>query len=201
MPKDGTLTRQRILDAAERLVIENGFAATSVDQVIADSQTSKGSFFHHFDSKLALAQALVERYAAADVATLDEAIAAVEEASVDPVRRVLDFVQIFEDNADELMAAQSSCLYVSILTERQLVDSGTADQIVAAIETWRRALSRLVDAAFLARTITDVDAEVLADHVFVTFEGAFLLSRSTSEPNHMRTQLHVLRQLLAALLN
>ena len=35
MPRDGTATRERILTSAEQLVIENGYAATSVDQVIA----------------------------------------------------------------------------------------------------------------------------------------------------------------------
>ena len=39
MPKDGTATRTRILDAAEQLVIENGYAATSVDQVLQSVAT------------------------------------------------------------------------------------------------------------------------------------------------------------------
>jgi TetR/AcrR family transcriptional repressor of nem operon len=41
----------------------------------------------------------------------------------------------------------------------------------------------------------------LADHVFATFEGAFILARSTNDPGHMRAQLAVLRQLLTALLH
>jgi len=41
------------------------------------SGTSKGAFFHHFDSKAALARALVDRYAAADIAHLDQAVAQV----------------------------------------------------------------------------------------------------------------------------
>ena len=67
MPKDGTANRQRILDAAQHLVIENGFAATSLDQVIKTAGTSKGAFFHHFDSKLDLARALTERYVRGDI--------------------------------------------------------------------------------------------------------------------------------------
>ena len=43
MPKDGTPNRERILDAAQQLVIENGFAATSVDQVLSAAGTSKGA--------------------------------------------------------------------------------------------------------------------------------------------------------------
>jgi len=202
MPRDGSATRQRILDAAERLVIENGYSSTSVDQVIAASGTSKGAFFHHFDSKLALAGALVERYAAADVAHLDGAVAAVAEATRDPVERVVQFVRVFEESADELMAAQSSCLYVSVLTEQQLVQSGTAEQIVGAVLAWRRELATLLRAALAERPAArQVDPEALADHVFVTFEGAFLLSRSMNDGTHMRSQLRILRQLLEGLLH
>ena len=47
---------------------------------------------------------------------------------------------------------------------------------------------------------SDLDAEALADHVFVTFEGAFILCRATGDPGHMRSQLRVLRQLVDSLL-
>lgn len=199
MPRDGTRNRERILETAERLVIDNGYAATSVDQVIAESGTSKGAFFHHFATKLDLARALVDRYAAADVGHLTEALAQVRALTEDPAARVVEFVRIFEDGADDLMGAQSSCLYVSILTERQLVRSGTADQILAAIVAWRAGLRQLLrDAVRSQPARLDVDA--LADHVFVTFEGAFVLCRSTGDPGHMRAQLKVLRQLLEALL-
>lgn len=198
MPRDGSATRERILDVAERLVIDNGFAATSVDRVIADSGSSKGSFFHHFASKNDLARALVERYAAADIAHLDAAVAAVTAATADPAERVVAFVRVFEEGADDLMSAQSSCLYVSILTERQLVADGTSAGINAAILAWRYALAELLREALPPASAVDADA--LADHVFVTFEGAFVLCRSTGDPGHMRAQLTVLRQLVESLL-
>lgn len=201
MPKDGTATRQRILDVAERLVIENGFTATSLDQVIAESATSKGAFFHHFASKVDLAQALVARYAAADIAHLAHAVAQAEASTSDPADRAIAFLRVFEDGADELMAAQSSCLYVSVLTERQLAQSGTAKQIATAIVAWRTTLSQMLHEALAARGAAGaVDTDALADHVFVTFEGAFILCRSTDDSRHMRAQLTVLRQLIEALL-
>jgi len=194
MPRDGAPTRQRILDTAERLVIDNGFSATSVDQVIAESATSKGSFFHHFPSKSELASALVRRYADADIAHLRAAEA--EIAGIDdPAERVLEFVRLFEDGAEELMAAQSSCLYVAVLTERQLMEEGTSGPVTEAIVAWREGIaSLLVEAGITDRA----EAEALADHVFVTFEGAFLLCRSTGDPGLMRAQLRTLRHLLAA---
>ncbi|MFC7493311.1 MULTISPECIES: TetR/AcrR family transcriptional regulator [unclassified Nocardioides] len=193
MPKDGTVNRARILDAAQDLVIENGFAATSVDQMLKAAGTSKGAFFHHFDSKHDLARALTERYVEADIGQLQAGLDATAEVD-DPAERVLAFVRYYEDHADEVMSAQSNCLYVAVLTERQLMSDGTADLVAHAITTWRREIAVLLTAAGLD------DAEALADHVFVTFEGAFLLCRATGSTEHMRVQLGVLRRLLAAAL-
>ena len=199
MPKDGTINRERILDAAQHLVIENGFAATSLDQVLNRVGTSKGAFFHHFGSKLDLGRALTERYVAADIAQLRSALA--ETADVeDPAERLVAFVRCFEEAADEIMSAQSNCLYVAVLTEQQLVSNGTADLITRAVEVWREEITALLDAAAGSRGLDLGDAGALADHVFVTFEGAFLLCRSTGRPEHMRAQLGVLRRLLGALL-
>lgn len=198
MPRDGTATRERILDAAEHLVIENGYAATSVDHVIAASASSKGAFFHHFDSKRELARALVGRYVEADLAHLSDALDKTAEIG-DPAERALAFVRVFEDASEELMREQSGCLYISVLTERQLTYDGTADQIRSAIVTWREAYADLLRAALDSRSAS-ADVDALADHLFVTFEGAFLLARTAGDPGHMRSQLRTLRVLLEALL-
>ncbi|MBX9472988.1 TetR/AcrR family transcriptional regulator [Microcella sp.] len=199
MPKDGTINRERILESATHLVIENGFAATSLDQVIAAAGTSKGAFFHHFASKFDLAQALTERYVEADIAVLNGALVATSDI-VDPVDRLIAFMRFFEDGADELMEEQSSCLYISVLTEQQLITHGTAQSINRAIEAWRHEIVDLLTAAAASAAVDLGDLDALADHVFVTFEGAFLLSRSTGEPSHMRTQLGVVRRLLEGVL-
>jgi TetR/AcrR family transcriptional repressor of nem operon len=202
VPKDGTATKERILDTAERLVIDNGFAATSLDQVIAEAGTSKGAFFHHFTSKLDLARALVDRYAAADLAHLDQAAARVQAAASDPAERVIAFIRVFEAGAGELMAAQSGCLYVSVLTEQQLALSGTRAQIASSIASWRATLAGMLREALADRPAAAAfDIDALADHLFVTFEGAFILSRAMNDPRHMRAQLTVLRQLVESLLH
>ncbi len=90
---------------------------------------------------------------------------------------------------------------MAVLTEQQLVSNGTADLINHAIEVWRKAIAELLTAAATARDLDLGDVDALADHVFVTFEGAFLLCRSTGTPEHMRTQLGVLRRLLASVLS
>jgi TetR/AcrR family transcriptional repressor of nem operon len=199
MPRDGAPTRERILDAAQRLVIDNGFGATTVDAVIAASGTSKGAFFHHFASKQALAEALVEQYVAGDLAMLADGLAAAAEVD-DPADRAVAFVAYFEGLADEIMAGTTGCLYTSVLAEMQLIESGTSAPIADATASWRAAYASLLADAIAHRDGVEVDVDALADHVWVTFEGAFLLARTTGDPDQLRRQLAVVRQLVAALL-
>ncbi|MFC4905731.1 TetR/AcrR family transcriptional regulator [Actinomadura gamaensis] len=54
-------TRNALLDAATRRFAEHGFAGTSLEDVAADIQATRGAVYHHFASKTALFQAVFER--------------------------------------------------------------------------------------------------------------------------------------------
>jgi len=200
MPRDGTATRTRILDTAERLMTDQGYNATPLDQVITESSSSKGAFFHHFHSKADLAVRLVERYVDADLGQLDAGLAAVAEVD-DPVDRVVAFLRFYEDGADELMAAQSGCLYATVLAERDFIGDDINTLVAKATMAWRAALVDLLRPALAARRPgIDFDLEALADHLYTTFEGGFILCRTVSDPAAMGGQLRVFRQLVEALL-
>ena len=47
-------TKRKIVAAAWQLFYERGYDYTTVDEIIARSQTSKGSFYHYFEGKDAL---------------------------------------------------------------------------------------------------------------------------------------------------
>ncbi|HJU47289.1 MAG TPA: helix-turn-helix domain-containing protein [Gaiellaceae bacterium] len=200
MPRDGTATRERILDQAQRLIVDRGFAATSVDAVLAEAGVTKGAFFHHFPSKADLARALVDRYAAADVAALEDIMGRAEAESDDPARQVVAFVRLFEEDSDELASEQPGCLYVSFVYEKQLFEDGTNDVIVDAVVLWRDRLREKLEAACAVHPPRiDVDLETLADQVFTVFEGGFILARTMRDPTRLRTQLTHLRHYLELL--
>jgi len=200
VPRDGTATRDRILDAAQRLVLERGFAATSVDAVLAEAPATKGAFFHHFPSKIELGRALLERYAAADERMLDDFMALAEAESDDPAEQLVAFVRRFEHVADELAPTQPGCLFVSFIYESQLGGDGDDDVIATSIRQWRtRLLDKLEAAARVHPLAVAVDLPSLADQVFTTFEGGFVLARAMHDPTHLRTQLAHLRHYLELL--
>ena len=61
-PKTLPATKQKLMDAAQPLMIQNGYVATTVDEICAAAEVTKGAFFYHFDSKEALARELLERF-------------------------------------------------------------------------------------------------------------------------------------------
>src|SRR2546429_5465696 len=55
------LRRNAILDVAQRLVETRGYEQMTIQDMLDELQISKGAFYHYFDSKQALLEALIER--------------------------------------------------------------------------------------------------------------------------------------------
>ena len=49
--KSNRNTKTKIVSAAWKLFYEQGYDSTTVEDIIKESGTSKGSFYHYFDSK------------------------------------------------------------------------------------------------------------------------------------------------------
>jgi AcrR family transcriptional regulator len=65
-----SVRRDAFLDVAQRLVQTKGYEAMSVQDLLDELDASKGAFYHYFDSKQALLEAVVERFADSGVAAL-----------------------------------------------------------------------------------------------------------------------------------
>ena len=56
--KNSNSTKKRIVSAAWKLFYEQGYENTTIDEIVEESCTSRGSFYHYFDSKDALLSSL-----------------------------------------------------------------------------------------------------------------------------------------------
>lgn len=61
--RKGDLKKQEILQTAEDLFCKKGYEETSVQDILDILHTSKGSFYHHFESKEYLLEAMCDRRA------------------------------------------------------------------------------------------------------------------------------------------
>ncbi len=62
MPKSGANTQKAILDAANRIVIEQGVERLTLEQVAAEAGISKGGLLYHFPTKEALIKGMISHY-------------------------------------------------------------------------------------------------------------------------------------------
>ncbi len=59
--KESSQRRREILEAAQRLVYTKGYEQMTIQDILDEVHISKGAFYHYFDSKQALLEALIER--------------------------------------------------------------------------------------------------------------------------------------------
>jgi AcrR family transcriptional regulator len=82
-PEAHAVKREAFLDAAQRLIMQKGYDGTSVQDVLQQVSTSKGAFYHYFDSKGSLLNGVVERM-------VDAALLSVRPVVDDPDLPALD---------------------------------------------------------------------------------------------------------------
>ena len=61
--KESSVRRNEILDVAQQLVFTKGYEQMTIQDILDGLHISKGAFYHYFDSKGDLLEALVERMA------------------------------------------------------------------------------------------------------------------------------------------
>ena len=72
-------TRSLLVEEATRLFAERGYAGTSLDEVVARAEVTKGALYHHFPGKQALFEAVFEQVEATAIAAISERIEGVDD--------------------------------------------------------------------------------------------------------------------------
>lgn len=200
MSRRGEDTKVRILDAAQALVLERGFAATPVDEIIRATDLTKGAFFHHFPSKADLAQALLQRYAAEDLSLFDRLSERADELSDDPLQRTLLFLSLFEEFVENMPDPFPGCMFASYIYEGQQFGTSVHDLIESALKHWTECYENKFEALIADRKPKlDVTAKQLAEMVVCIMEGAFLLARAYDESAIIIRQSRQFREYLRLL--
>jgi TetR/AcrR family transcriptional repressor of nem operon len=183
MADKGAQTRERILAAAEPMILRQGFAGTSLDDLLKVTGLTKGAFFHHFDGKGDFARALVERYARNDYELFERIAAEAEAQSDDPLQQTLTFLQSFERFIEGLREPIAGCVFAAYTYESLQFDPAIHGFIAQSFRRWSALYERKFEAV-LARysPAVPVTARDLAETIMAIIEGGFILSRSFNDP-------------------
>lgn len=195
MSQRGEDTKSRILDAAQALVIERGFAATPVDEIIKATDLTKGAFFHHFPSKAHLAEALLARYANEDLEVFDRLAKRADQLADDPLQRVLLFLSLFEEFVENMPEPFPGCMFASYIYEGQTFGPEVHRLIESALRDWTKVyLEKFEELLAHRQPKMEVSAEQLAETIVCIMEGAFLLARAYEDASIVVRQSRYFRE-------
>jgi TetR/AcrR family transcriptional repressor of nem operon len=190
MPRDGTITRNKIMDVAQQMVLDVGLTGTSVEKVIDGAGITKGTFFYHFKTKHDLAAALIERYAGEDQHHFDDFMQKAEQLARDPLQQLLIFIGLFIEMTQKLEDPFPGCLYAAYCYQSGAISPDVMGQVEQMMYFWRQRLSEKLQAVSrLYPSRIPVTHSQVADHLLTTFEGAFILSKVMKEPKLAAEQL------------
>ena len=98
-----TVRREAFLDVAQRFVQTKGFESMSIQDVLDELDASKGAFYHYFDSKQALLEAVVERFADAAIATLAPVLGDPEMPALRKLERIFTGIATYKAEQKEFV--------------------------------------------------------------------------------------------------
>ena len=191
-----TSSRAALLDAALRLVRRQGWSATSVNDLCRAAGVTKGTFFHHFESKEALGVAAAQHWGDFTGALFR---AADYHHIADPLDRILGYLDFRAQLADGPLEA-ITCFAGT-----------TIQETFATSEPIRAACGKTIDdhMAVLAgdlRAAIDrypprepVTPEDLALHIQTVLQGAFVMAKARNSNAPVQAALAHLKRYLAQL--
>jgi AcrR family transcriptional regulator len=171
-------SRERILSTAETIILQQGFAGTTIEDILEKAAITKGGFFYHFNGKLDLARALVERYIEMDSEQFSTLSDRADALSEDPLQQLLIFIKLLSEMVAGMTDTHPGCLVASFTYETQQFDDGIRSLVEKGILDWRSMIEkRIVEIMEKYPPKIDVSPKVLADMFASTMEGGIILAR------------------------
>jgi TetR/AcrR family transcriptional regulator, transcriptional repressor for nem operon len=165
--------RIAILDAAARLINEQGFSHTSVEDLItAAGLSGKSHFYHYFKSKEELGYEVLERQFSRFT---DRGLVMLREPVIEPIDRLTLFIDTMVALQRERGARHGSP-FGNLAGELADSHEGFRRRLDAVFNEWAAALCDLLD-EMRAQLREDVDTARMALFIMAALEGGMLLTR------------------------
>ena len=188
-------TKERLLNAAQALMVTQGFAATTVEEICEQAKLTKGSFFHYFESKDELGTVLLKRFCDAGD-QLHRSWCGKERDLLKRVYRYIDGMVTL--TRDPVM--RRGCLLGTFAQE--LCDSHPAirQQCAKGFEAWAVQFGEeLARAKARYAPEASFDPTELAEHLIAIMEGSLILGKARNNMQVVARNLRHYKRYLQSL--
>ena len=178
--KKGDARRGELLATAERLFYTKGYEKTSVQDILNEMNYSKGGFYHHFDSKLSVLEAICEMRAQECCEQAKQAAAQTEGTATDKLNAVYHDCAVITSTNSSFVSLMIHVAYRedgALMREKMKMSQlagmqGVLEEILA---------QGAAEGEFFIGDVSATAQMLLRLYLVLTDEIAFLLAQEDSE--------------------
>jgi TetR/AcrR family transcriptional repressor of nem operon len=188
-------TREKLIQAGTDLVRRCGYVATTVDEICQQAGVTKGAFFHHFQSKEALAEACLEEWERQVNAMYEQApFQAIE----DPYAKLLGSMDFFIGVFGNPKMTKS-CLAGTTVQEVSETHPRLREAAQACFASGERNFQAVLSDACRSKGVK-LDTGALARLWMATIQGSLLLAKASRDGSVVAENLKQFKEYVEMLL-
>lgn len=184
--------RNQLIQVGKQIIVQQGFKAASLNDILTTAGVPKGSFYYYFASKEDFGLAIID-----DFAQKNDLKYLLEDQQFSPLTRLRNF---FDLKIAEMENCQCTdgCLIGNLAQELSAQNELFRDRLKGVFAEWERYFAQCLQEAY---EVGEIDKERnfvdLASFIVSSWEGAILQAKVTKSVLPMKTFVYILfRQIL-----
>jgi AcrR family transcriptional regulator len=157
------VVKDKIIETASRLFFEQGYNSTGINQIIEEAGIARGSLYNHFESKIDLLLAYLDKAQQERFAETVEFVKPIR----DPKKKLLGLFDYRIERQGKI--GFKGCQFIKICAEVNKEDTEVFELVEAHKERLRNFILEIVKQAGHRKMLSD---ELLADMIFLLLEGS-----------------------------
>jgi len=172
--------REKLLEAAQHLMLTQGFAATTIDEICVAVRLTKGSFFHYFKSKDHLGELLLERFCCSSMQKMQECGCHTNNKQ-DPLERVYNYIDFMIKSSKDVSRGKG-CLIGTFAQELSDTYPKIRSMCADGFDEWTKIFEHdLKEAKAKYAPRASFDVKSLAQHFIAIAEGSQILAKAKQD--------------------
>lgn len=178
--------KDRLIEATAELMYARGFNAVGVQEICAHAGVQKGSFYHFFKAKDALAVAALDRHWADTRAQFWRLAFGDDVAPLDRIRRFFQMAYFYYKKNHDAGLGILGCPFGNLAVELAPHDDAVSEKVSLIFSDATSFFRHAIEEAARRGDISVSDPEQSAEALWAFYEGAVVLAKARRDPEVIR---------------
>ncbi len=191
----GDETKAMIIQEAAALFNQQGYAGSSISDIMRVTGLKKGGIYNHFQSKDDLALQAFD-YAISQIQKRYRQAWTSKQQSIERLNAIIDVFRIYIDNPEHPII-KGGCPLLNTAIESDDAHPALRERTQKAMNSWRELFRRIIEKGVRKGEIhPNIDADEIASILISTLEGSVMMSKLYSDSIHIERAIRHLNDYL-----